>query len=128
MNVRKGGVLINVKCNIPNQVTHVDRNLEILLVNISTSFPKTLLGMCYIAPDADSSFANELTNMFSSIRDKFNNHSTLLLGDLNFPNTDWYTLTAHSPELTQVLEFCSDFNLEQMLYQPHAFIIFSTSP
>lgn len=61
-----GGILITTKHYIPNRLIHVDSNFDILWVSISISFSKVPVGVCYRPPDADVTFANELSKFYYS--------------------------------------------------------------
>jgi len=116
---RGGGVLIAVKDSLP--ITNVDRPVDIEMVSVTLKLSNPLtIGCIYLPPNAESNHTTHLCSYLSDNLDLQNTtqHDIILVGDFNFPDINWATLSAHSPSSTSFCDFVFDSNLTQLIDSP----------
>lgn len=115
---RGGGVLIAVKQHITSFPVILPSQLEILWVCITSPSTKHLLGVCYRPPDSPQSFVSDLHDNLAEIKAKFPKSSICLLGDFNYPEIDWSSLSSRTRDGTNFIQLTLDFSLVQLVNQP----------
>lgn len=110
MGRQGGGVLIAIKSEILSFYVPVATNLELLCVCLWLSYGKSLIIVCYRAPDDVSSFTNELHGVYCDLVHQFHNPIVFSFGDLNFPTIMWDTLsTTTSNSINEPYNFLDVF-------------------
>jgi hypothetical protein len=112
----RGGVLLLIKsCLSPILFTDADVEAGLLWVTLNPHPNLSwLVGVCY-RPETDEQFMlNKITNSIN----KVNNDKCVLMGDFNFRNKDWSTLTGSSGLETQFLDCIEDKLLNQIVQSP----------
>ena len=113
---RGGGVLLAVKESIPSKLINSPPHLDFLSVSIAHS--KTfIINLMYIPPNANLSYLIEIESILA-IRTTNGNDNLLFLGDLNFPDINWTTMTGYTPLSTHFCEFVFEHNLSQLIAEP----------
>ena len=112
---RGGGVLIAVNNRI--SCTHMTSpdDLEIIGVQLNLNNPFAVW-VTYVPPN---STATDYNNLFNFLNDFQNVHNNLiLLGDFNFPDIDWDTLSGHSAASNQLCDLIFQAGLCQLIDVP----------
>jgi len=94
---RGGGILITIKDSLP--ITNVDRPMDIKMVSVTLKLSNPLtIGCIYLPPNAESNHTTHLCSYLSDNLDLQNTtqHDIIQVGDFNFPDINWATLSAHS--------------------------------
>lgn len=86
---RGGGVLIATNRNLRCSPVQILSPLEMIWLSCNATHPRVLIGVCYRAPNSDSSFSPILHDALSTLKAKYPNSPILLFGDFNFPSADW---------------------------------------
>lgn len=115
---RGGGVLIAAKKHITSFPVDIPSKLEILWVCITSPSSKHLLGVCYRPPDSPQSFVSDLHDNLTEAKAKFPKASICLLGDFNFPEIDWPSLSSRTRDGTNFVQLTLDFSLVQLVEKP----------
>lgn len=92
--------------------------LEIVWVRFKCRECESVIGVCYKPPDSSCTFLADLRSSLSHITATLPKATLLLLGDFNFPDIDWNTLSSASGMSKAFIELCLDFNLNQLINQP----------
>lgn len=115
---RGGGVLVAVNQQLSSSVLHIDSDIEILWI-ICRAVPRTvLLGVCYRPPQSNPDFPCKLNSILNTLTRVHPNADIVLFGDFNYPRIDWHNYTTFSPEATNFVDVCLNFNLSQLITEP----------
>ena len=111
---RGGGVLIAIKESMCSTYIPSPPDLEVVSVKIGLS-DELVISCVYVPPYSKvlyvSSMVEYLTNIVSSFK------KCIIVGDFNFPDIDWSTLTGSLPSTNVFCEFVFDCNLIQHITQ-----------
>lgn len=117
-----GGVLIAVADNVISSLIDISTQLECIWISLFANNKRLILGVCYRPPSMNSSFCEELHDSVNKIIMRFPNSPIVLMGDFNFPRIMWSsippTVQPFSSECNDFINFCSDYNLSQLVTQP----------
>jgi len=83
-----GGVLLAIENDIPCQLVASPNNVEMVCVSLNYSYP-ILCCLIYIPPNSSTIYCQNLLDFLSNITFEHN----VQLGDFNFPDIDWNTLS-----------------------------------
>ena len=107
-------VLVAVNHRIPSNLVLVSDQVELLSIRIGFS---TLVNIPFVYRSTNCS-AQYDSNLLQVLRKLSQLDSHILLGDFNYSNINWHTLSAPSPEAAQFCNFVFDSNLCQLIDQP----------
>ena len=111
---RGGGVLIAVKENISSKLINCPSNLDLLSVSIAHN--KTItINLLYIPPNANVSYLLDIESILHNLN---SNENLILLGDFNFPDANWNTMTGNTSSSTNFWDLIFELNLEQLITEP----------
>ena len=119
-----GGVFIATKDEIKlTEVKTSQNNCEIAWGEIKTTSGSVIIGSYYRPPDSNITQMQAMHDSVEEIMSKNINKTILLQGDFNLPHINWerkaHKVGSSQKELSeQLLETCSQFNLEQMITTP----------
>ena len=111
---RGGGVFIAVHNSIPSRLITSPTPKEIIAVEILLPHPVVLCAI-YIPPKSSTQYVSSWVNILS---DLVTQHNTILLGDFNFPDINWDTISSSSPQGNLFCEFIFDHSLRQFINAP----------
>ena len=106
--IRRGGVAMYIKHNIPHKNITLQTQLEIQAIEIYLDQTTITIINCYLPPDReqDYHFTNELKNVFNTI------HTPIILcGDFNAHHTLWDTNTTQDRRGTLLHDIVHEHNL-----------------
>ena len=112
---RGGGVLIAVSNKFTCQAITSPDNLEIICINLMLPSPITFC-VTYVPPNSTAVYYDSLFNFLLHlyhISDKM-----IIVGDFNFPDIDWDTLSGHSLASNQFCDLVFQTGLTQLIDQP----------
>uniref|UniRef100_A0A1X7SRP6 Endonuclease/exonuclease/phosphatase domain-containing protein n=1 Tax=Amphimedon queenslandica TaxID=400682 RepID=A0A1X7SRP6_AMPQE len=104
--------------------------MELVTVLVQIPHP-VVLCLVYLPPQAS---ANEVQSLIDFLSDLISTHNVILLGDFNFPNIDWSSLSSPSGPSLLFTEFAFRANLSQHITTPTHLggnildLLFSQSP
>ena len=107
---RGGGVLIAIKASICSSQLPSPPDIEVISIKVG-SVQEFVLSSVYIPPNASTSHVFSLVVYLTSLTSSFKR--CIFVGDYNFPDIDWSTLTASSLSSSIFCEFIFDCNLIQ---------------
>ena len=110
---RGGGVLVAINSSIPSKLLDSPPDLELIVVEANCGSSSPLIICCvYLPPNCpEITLSNTLLHL-----SKFtNNNPVLILGDFNFPDINWSTLTGHSTNSNSFCDFTFDNSLSQLV-------------
>ena len=100
--------------NISSQLLKSPPHLDFLTVSIT--YGKTfIINLLYVPPSVNLSYLSDFESILHTLN---SNDHLLLLGDLNFPDVNWSTLTGHTPLSTYFCGLIFEFNLDQLIMEP----------
>ena len=112
---RGGGVLIAVNNNISCQRLNSPKDLEIICIKSNLKDQITVC-VTYVPPNSTTTYCD---NLFSFLYNLLNDSGKLIvLGDFNFPDIDWDTLSGHSPVSNQFCDLMFRTGLSQLINVP----------
>lgn len=76
---------------------------------------QTIIGICYRPPNFTEDFVNQLRHVLSQVVASFPNYSFILLGDFNFSDINWLSLSAKCLIFKEFIELCKSFYFNQMI-------------
>ena len=112
---RGGGVLVAVSESLQSSIIPSPENLELISVSI-THRHTIIICTVYIPPNSDSDYLNSLFLYLSNLitlRDHI-----ILVGDFNFPDINWDTLSGSSLSSKSFCDFVFQNNLSQLVHSP----------
>ena len=112
---RGGGVLIAVSDQIPCQKLTSPDNLEATCVRLNLPNPITVCAL-YVPPNTTSTYYETLFTFLSNLSNA--SDKLIILGDFNFPDIDWDTMTGHSPISNQFCDIVFETGLCQLIETP----------
>ena len=111
---RGGGVLLAVKRNVSSKLMNSPSHVDLLSVSITHS--KTfIINLLYIPPGVNFSYLSDVEFILRGLNSSDN---LILLGDFNFPDVNWTTLTSHTPQSTYFCDLIFEFNFDQLITEP----------
>ena len=112
-----GGVLIAVSNEFTCQAIISPDNLEIICINLMLQLPSPIaFCVTYVPPNSTAVYYDSLFSFLLHlyhISDKM-----IIVGDFNFPDIDWDTLSGHSPASNQFCDLVFQTGLSQLIDQP----------
>ena len=85
-------------------------------MTVSIAYRKTfIINLLYIPPSANLTYLSNFESILLTLNGK---DHLLLLGDLNFPDVNWSTLTGHTPLSTYLCDLIFELNLDQQITKP----------
>lgn len=113
-----GGVLIAIKNTLSSFLIDTHSPLEIVWAACFSASSKILIGACYRPPDAGPSFSDELRKSIAAAVQSYQCENVYLLGDFNFPDVDWPSLSSPSRASVEFINLTLDFNFFQTVDAP----------
>ena len=105
------GVLLAIKSKISSTLINSTSHLDLLTVSIV--YGKTfIINLLYIPPSANLTYLSDFESILCTLN---SNDHLLLLGDLNFPDVNWSTLSGHTPLSTHFCDLIFELNLNQQV-------------
>ncbi len=116
LSTRGGGVLLIIRNTISARRVSTSPTVssEVLLVEVLTPSP-VIFCLTYLPPDSHVDLVSCLLNHLVPITES---QQTVILGDFNFPDINWDTLSGSSPGAKLLCDFTSDQNLCQLVEDP----------
>ena len=111
---RGGGVLLAIHNSVPFRQIEITNDLEIVAIEILTNNPICFC-VVYIPPSATASYHETLLIYLENIFVKYN---TIVVGDFNFADINWQTLSADNYISNAFCDFMFNHNLEQLIDSP----------
>ena len=108
-------MLIAINNKIPCQIISSPTNLELICVRLLISNPITIC-VTYIPPNSPKVYCDDLFNFLLNCQAA--SDKLIILGDFNFPDIDWDTLSGHSPNSNQFCDMIFQANLSQLIDGP----------
>lgn len=90
-------------------------HLEVVTVELQYKVP-LILCLVYIPPQTSTNYYSDLFDFFINLLSPCN--KLILLGDFNFPDIDWDSLSGHHPHSNIFCDIVYRFNLLQYVEQP----------
>ena len=106
--------MIALNSNISSKQLPTPSGLEVVTAEISCNTTVTLC-VIYIPPNSDSSYHHYMLTYLSTIASK---PHTLILGDFNYPDINWYSLVGQSNVSNAFCDFVYKYNLSQLVKFP----------
>ena len=113
---RGGGVLVAVNNVFDSVCLPSPSDLEIITVKLGHDL---VLCSSYVPPNSNDAYLSALLDHFSYLISSFSN--CIFVGDFNFPDIDWSSLSASSSHSKSFCEFVFDSNLTQHVNHPTHF-------
>jgi len=113
---RGGGVLLAIKNNITGSQMPSPSDLEIVTVLVSTQNPLIICAI-YIPPNSDDTYHEQLCNYLTDLVNS-NTKPIILLGDFNFPDINWTTLSGSSARSNKFCDLLFQLNITQIIDKP----------
>ena len=120
-NVKRGGVCIYYKETLALKVISTPYLNESLLCEVTTGSRKCIIGTVYRSPSQNSDeFESFLLNFEFLLQDISNRNPylTLLLGDYNARNTNWWHHDITTTEGIQLETTTTIYGLQQLIDEP----------
>jgi len=112
---RGGGVLIAVNNKISCQKLTSPVNLELICIRLNLPNPVTVC-IVYIPPNITLTYYETLFDFLFNLSNASN--KLIILGDFNFPDIDWDSLSGHSPVSNQFCDLVFQAGLSQLIDTP----------
>lgn len=109
------GVLATVKNTLLSPVIYFPSCLDIFWPCISTQHLTTIFGICYKPPDVSNSILSELRSSLTYITCQFPRAALVLLGDFNYPDIYWDSLSSTNCSSSCFVKLCLHFNITQLI-------------
>lgn len=110
--------MIAIKSTLSSFLVETHSPLEIVWAACFSASSKILIGACYRPPDAGPSFSDELRQSMAAAVQSYQCENVYLLGDFNFPDVDWQSLSSTSRASAEFINLTLDFNLFQTVDAP----------
>ena len=95
-------------------------DLEIITVKVFT-IPNVIICLVYIPPNVTDFYFNSLLMYLRSLHGY---HKFIIMGDFNFPDIDWDTITGSNRSSFLFCDLTFDLNFSQLIHHPtHMMII-----
>ena len=108
-------MLIAINNKIPYQIISSPTNLELMCVRLLISNPITIC-VTYIPPNSPKVYCDDLFNFL--LNRQVTSDKLIILGDFNFLDIVWDTLSGHSPNSNQFCDMIFQANLSQLIDGP----------
>lgn len=112
---RGDDVMLAIHDSIPYCFISSPSNLEVLKVKLELKTPITFC-VVYLLPLSSPSYHSDLLSYFDFLLTP--NGKTVILGDFNFPDIGWETLSGTSPHSNYFCDLMYKFNLNQFVSHP----------
>ena len=112
---RGGGVLVAVKKSLSSSVFSSPLELEVVTVKLGSK-QECILCCVYVPPNSSETYLSSLLTYLTDLQFSFKR--CIFVGDFNFPDIDWLSLTGSSPLSSIFCEFIFDCNLTQHILEP----------
>ena len=99
---------------MPSQFFHVGDSIEMIAVQLNIQ-PKLLIVCLYIPPNCTPEYQHDILHSISNLQ---SNTNTIILGDFNAPDINWFTLTAESPFSRNLCNTLHSLNYLQLISTP----------
>ena len=109
-----GGVLFTIHLSLPSCQLQSPPDLEVAAVQIGVK-GNVVICVVYIPPTADKSYYLKQLDYLSFILDKY---QTLILGDFNFPDICWSTLSGQPISSRAICNLAFHHDLSQLVNFP----------
>ena len=110
---RGGGVLIAVNKSISSTLISSPSDLELVAINLDVGNSSITVCTVYVPPTASAVYH---TNLLSYLRNlTLSVKSVVIVGDFNFPDICWSTLSGSSPISNAFCDFVYESNLTQLV-------------
>jgi len=113
---RGGGVLVAVHDSIPSLLLSSPSDIEVVSVKLSVNNYDFILCTVYVPPHSSESYVFSVIQYLSDIVCSFSN--CIIVGDFNFPDVCWSSLSGTSSLSNHFCEFVFDHNLTQHVTNP----------
>ena len=113
-------MLTAINNKIPCQIIPSPTNLELICVRLLLSNPITIC-VNYASPNSPKVYYDDLFNFLLNFQAASDN--LIIIGDFNFPDIDWDTLSGHSPNSNQFCDMIFQTNLSQLINEPTTFMV-----
>lgn len=70
------------------KVVNITQCLEAMFFCVTSSFSKTIIGVCFRATNCDATFSSDLCTLLLEIQKRSNDASVVRFEDFKFPNID----------------------------------------
>ena len=90
-------------------------NFDILSVRLNLPNPITVCTV-YIPPNITTNYYKSLFDFLSNLASTTD--KLIILGDFNFPDIDWDSLSGHSPASSQFCDLVFQYSLSQLVSVP----------
>ena len=107
--------MIAVSNKIPRQKITSPVNLEIIYIKLKLSNPITIC-VTFVPPSSTIAYYDDLFNFLLNLH--IDSDKLIILGDFNFPDIDWHTLSGHSPVSDQFCDLIFQTGLSQLIDMP----------
>ena len=117
---RGGGVMLAIHNSISCQLLVSPKDIEIICVKLTLWHP-IICCVIYIPPNSSSSYHETILSFLTDVYyDSSNNGAVhlLLLGDFNFTDIEWSTLSGQSQISQQFCDLIFDIGLDQLISLP----------
>lgn len=105
------GFLIAIHNSVPFRQIEITNDLEIVAIEILTNNPICFC-VVFISPSATASYHETLLTYLKNIFVKYN---VMVIGDFNFVDINWHTLSIDNYISTSFCDFMFNHNLEQLI-------------
>ena len=112
---RGGGVLVAVSKSIYSSHISSPSNLEIVSVMLGQDL-EFILCSVYVPPNSSEAYLSSLLSYLTHLVTSYKR--CIFVGDFNFPDIDWFSLTGCCPLSNSFCEFIFDSNLTQHVMEP----------
>jgi len=114
-STRGGGVLIALEESIPSSIIPSPGDLEVISVRIQLNCSISICTV-YIPPNSNDSYIALLLSYLADVISS--SEHVIIVGDFNFPDINWSTLTGTTSLSTLFCDFIFDHNLVQFIDSP----------